>query len=252
MKNNFVIGIQCFVKLEILQLVLEKLEQCYGSNKYTLILFVDSSNNLLYNRPDWIEKNNNVINYIKNYTSNKFKTIIKHYEKNNLGPYVWCKKTVDLCLDISDYVIFMEDDVIISKDFLLYHEYMFNNYANYNNIFGIASSLMYWPDSYVFDSTKIDKVNKASWIPSFEFGMTKTVWDKYGKYRQLQPEGDMYFGQQCKDNNMYCMYPLIPRSYRHTFQDNSYSLYYAPEKQEENKVPQLSSNIENLNYHDIS
>lgn len=210
MKNNFVIGIQCFVKLDILQLVLEKLEQCYGSNKYTLVLFVDSSNNLLYNRPDWIEKNNNVINYIKSYTSDKFKTIIKYYEKNNLGPYVGCKKTVDLCFQHSDYIIFMEDDSFVSKDYLLYYEYLFDHFMIFDdNIFAGSAVSVSCKNKDV-----TNEVEKVHWINSTEFSITKKIWNEFGHLRS-KICGDVEFGYAVKKNNKYTLmcrnYPRVQK-----------------------------------------
>lgn len=203
MKNNFIIGIQCFVKLETLKLVVEKLEQCYNSENYTLMLFVDSSNNLLYKkRPDWITKNKEVKDYIDSYKSDKFKSIIKYYEKQNLGPYVGCKKTVDLCFEHSDYVIFMEDDSVVSKDYLLFHECLFNQFMLFDeNIFaGSASSVV------VENTDKLYEVEKVHWINSTEFSMTKKMWSQFGHLR-AKICGDVELGKAVKQNNKYTLMP---------------------------------------------
>jgi hypothetical protein len=176
------------------------LEQCYGANKYTLVLFVDSSDNLLYNRPDWIEKNKNLINYIKNYTSDKFKKIIKYYEKNNVGPYVGCKKTVDLCFQYSDYIIFMEDDSFVSKDYFLYYEYLFDHFMLFDdNIFAGSAVTTICKNQGI-----TNEIEKVCWINPTEFSITKKIWYKFGHLRG-KICGDVEFGFAVKRNNKYTL-----------------------------------------------
>lgn len=207
MHNNFVIGIQCFVKLDTLRSVLEKLENCYGVEKYTLVLFGDSSNELLYKkRLDWIPKNIAVLEYIEGYSSNKFKSIVKHYSAKNLGPYEGCKKTVDLCLDYSDYIIFMEDDTVVAKDYLLFYESLFNQFIlSDDNIFaGSASSVI------SHNTERPYHVQKVHWVNSTEFAITRQKWQEYG-YIRSQICGDVKFGQAVKSNGKYTIMPRVRR-----------------------------------------
>lgn len=205
--NNFVVGVQCFVKLDTLKMTLSKLEECYGANKYTLILYVDSTNQILYkNKLDWIDKNKQVVQYIEKYYSDKFKHIVKYFEFQNVGPYIGCKKTVDLCFNYSDYVIFMEDDSIVSKDYLLFYENVFSQFILFDdNIFGVSANSVTNKDL-----TNIYGIERVHWINSTEFGITKEKWKQFGDIR-AEICGDVKFGQAVKANHKYTIMPKIRR-----------------------------------------
>jgi hypothetical protein len=243
--NNYAICINTFIKPKDTQSLLNSLENCIGSKKYNLYISLDSINNMPYNKAEWIGLHKETANYLINYASTKnvfFNNIELVIFNKNYGPYKSCKRIIDIGMQNSDYIIFLEDDCVLSKDFLMYHEYMYENFAKQNpSVYTIASSLMYWPKDYSFEDSKINKVNKAEWVPSFEFGITKSVWEKFGSLRGQPPEGDVCFGQSCKDQGMHSLYPLIPRCYRNTYQENSHSAYYAPQKFTEESIPKLSN-----------
>lgn len=251
--NNHVIGINTFIKTQDTLRLINSLNNCIGVDKYKLCISIDSTNYMAYeNKPEWVDKNIELRNQLIELSqSNKFnfKSIELIILETNRGPYGSCKTIIDHSMKYSDYVIFLEDDCIVSYDFLLYHEYMEQNFAYKDpKAYAIASSLMYWPKNYSFGLGKIDKVYKANWVPSFEFGITDKIWQTFGEHRGKFPEGDIYFGQACRDNNMYSFYPMIPRCYRDVYQKDSYSAYYAPEKNIEEKIPVLSENKNNITY----
>jgi hypothetical protein len=113
-----------------------------------------------------------------------------------------CKKTIDLCLELSDYIIFMEDDSFVSKDYLLYYEYLFDHFMIFDdNIFaGSACSVSSQ------NQETINEIEKVHWINSTEFSITKKVWNKFGHIRG-EICGDTRFGYAVKANNKYSLMP---------------------------------------------
>jgi hypothetical protein len=228
---NNIICINTFIKIKDTFLLLDTLNNCVNSHKYQILISIDSTNNMPYlDKNDWIIQNKilkkELIKYIalKKYN---FKLINLIILNTNYGPYKACQTIINLGFKFSDYVIFLEDDCVVSKDFLLYHEYMYNHYVyKYPKTFAISGSLMYSPEKYDFPHSHIDKIYYANWIPSFEFGITYKIWKNFGYLRGLKPEGDIYFGQVCNNLDMHTFYPLIPRCYRNTYQADSYSKYY--------------------------
>ena len=110
MTNNFVIGVQCFAKIDTLITLLSSLEKCIGVNKYVLVLFLDSCKNApLENIEKWKLCNKTVQKYIYAYKEtnlHKYKDIIILETIINVGPYQGAKSLIDNCFMHSDYIIF--------------------------------------------------------------------------------------------------------------------------------------------------
>jgi len=246
MKNNYVIGIQCFNKLDTLEIVLNHLENCYGVDKYTLILFVDTSHNMPYTtRLYWHELNQKVKSYVRSYSSNRFKSIIKIESENNLGPYIGCKKTVDICLEHSDFIVFMEDDSVVSKDYLYFYEKLFELMTNDDVFAGSACSV-----SRFFKESEKYNVQKVGWINPTEFAITKHQWQKFGHLRG-EICGDVRFGEAVKQNDKYTLMPIIPRMCKigKGHPDSFSVLHNAVEESKNENIIFLPSNNFDINYY---
>ena len=107
---NYCICVQCFNKPVETLLVLESLEKCDKISKINLLLFIDKANESTKS----FEKNNELINKLYKYKKNKenlYKSIIIKISDSNLGPYKACFQCVENAFEISENVIFTEDDI---------------------------------------------------------------------------------------------------------------------------------------------
>lgn len=249
MTNNFVIGIQCFAKIDTLITLLSSLEKCIGVDKYVLVLFFDSCKNApLNNIEQWLSYNQIVKNYIYTYketNSYKYKEIIILETITNAGPYKGAELLIDNCFSYSDYVIFCEDDSVLAKDYLLFYEKLFDQYIlSSKNVFG-GSAIS------VGENTNLDDwrlIEKAEWINCTEFAISRHIWFKYG-YLRGQIIGDRKFAEAVQENNYYCYYPKINRFFKSGINHPlSYSWYHG-HRLEENLEPKLITN--DLTIHDI-
>lgn len=232
MINNYVIGIQAFVKLDTVTKLINSLFQCIGIDKYKIIFFIDNIDNSLYkNRSDWIEKNQKVYKYLQEISQ---KHNIELYQPTtNIGCYKGCQQLIDMCMNYSDYVIFLEDDIVLGKDALVYYENIYSQYIADNNhpcIDAVCSST--WRQYTTTDRINTDNtpyvthLEVINWIHSYEFAITKPAWDKYRDIRG-SARGDILLGCEFQKYHKYSILPKIGRSCRigYNHQDG-YSTYY--------------------------
>lgn len=231
MQNNHVIAVQTFVKVDTFQYLLDALNSCIGIEKYTVILNIDSCSDMWYqNRLSWIENNKIIKKIAKSFQNNNFcKSVHIIENEHNLGAYTTCKNSIDNAMNFSDYVIFLEDDIILSKDALLFHENTWEIYKNDPNLFAICCGSIDM-EHIDTDINNLYQLYSLSWIGSAEFGISKNIWEKYGHIRG-QVNGDIDFGMICKNSNMYTICPKIKRCCRMGIDHpDSYSAYHHPKE----------------------
>jgi len=247
MTNNYVIGIQTFVKLDTLQKLVKSLFQCDGVDKYKIIFFIDSINNCLYkDRSRWIEKNRQVQQYLENIA--QLHNVELYSPANNVGCYQGCQQLIDRCMNYSDYVIFLEDDVILGAKALLYYEHVYKQYLQFNTyscIETVCSST--WrqhatPERILSIQNSNNRnsifqnLEVINWLHSYEFAITKQAWSQYREIRG-SPRGDVLLGYEFQKQKKYTILPSIGRScrigYNHT---DGFSTYH-------NQVSNIPNNI---------
>jgi hypothetical protein len=249
--NNHVICINAFVKIDDTFHLLNLLNKCIGKEKYDILISVDSTKNMPYtDRDHWHAQNRELtiklLDYSRSDEHNFASVEIISFGVNH-HPYKACKKIIDIGMQRSDYVIFLEDDCCVSRDYLLYHEYMYSNFASNNpQVSAIIGSYYNAHSSREPSQEDINKVNKAQWVTSYEMGICKRVWEQFGDRRGLEPEGDIYFAEDLKQAGLHTLYPEIARCYRHVFQKDAYSNYYAPDKVKSPIFPLMSDNSKPL------
>lgn len=252
MINNYVLAIQAFVKVDTLSYLLQTIPSLIGIEKYTIIIGIDSCNKMRYkNRDHWPEQNKIVKDMVLNFRKSapcKKVDIIEN--DTNMGTAPTCKKIVDHAMNFSDYTIFIEDDIILSKDALLYHEHVFELTKSNIDVFAISVGGI----DLSRINTNIDnlyKLHKLNWVDSAEFGVNKNIWCKYGEIRG-QTMGAINFGNACRTDNKYTISPIIKRMCRLGINHpDSYALYYHPKESIVSDFCQPISNmfeIDTINY----
>jgi hypothetical protein len=231
-----IIAIQCFVKYDTLNVVLNNIYKCINREKYTVVFCIDSCTKMPYvNKDHWIDNNQKVKDIIYAYKNKNYhkRTIILENDIN-LGAYQTCLHLMNYCMEITDYVIFIEDDIVLAKDALLFYEKAYDLYKNDPNLFAISSSSV--GDESRNNVENFYKTQKCNWISSCEFGISKNIWNKYGHIRGYK-HGDVHFGFACRNNNMYTVCPFVSRMCRlGEYHPDSFSSYY------HDKVKQQSMN----------
>jgi|LakMenEpi03Aug12_release.lakeMendotaPanAssembly.Ray.scaffolds.fasta_scaffold217030_2 hypothetical protein len=248
-QNNYVIGIQCFVKIDTLQDLLASLEKCIGKEKYTLVFFIDNTHNMSYNnRSHWYAANKHVINYIYSYKEQKkylYKNIIIKLSNNNVGPYKGAKILIDECFQHSDYVIFTEDDAVLAKDYLLFYETLYESFIKDDQkaYGGSALSTCRNIEKNIEDWHLIQKVH---WLNCTEFAVPRHIWEKFG-YLRGEVVGDRKFAEAVKPNGYYSYYPIIDRFYKSGINHpDAFTIYHNHHDAEIHEVP-LRTNILDIN-----
>jgi hypothetical protein len=111
-KYDLIILISCYLRTDTLEKLLESLE----SKDFAHIFFaVDGPK-----RDIDITLNNSVLSLINKFTTNTSFTVL--HSKKNLGPFENLKRGLEEVFFYFDSVVYLEDDVIVSKDFFDFME----------------------------------------------------------------------------------------------------------------------------------
>lgn len=132
---------------------LDHLRRCIDSLKANEL----ASDSVLYIISDapYKEEDRNKIEEVRNYISSitGFKEIISVIRENNLGAHKSIHKALENVLLTNDTFIFLEDDIVVSADFLQYMNDGLGYYEEHKNIFSICGfkSPFDLPDYYKND-----------------------------------------------------------------------------------------------------
>ncbi len=151
----------CYNRPAMLKLSLELQEKAEGVQDYLTVFCVDDS-----------EENEKNLEVIDDYRFSK--KIIKRKEHFGLTKNIL--EGLKYCFEESkaDYVTVIEDDCVISNDYLKYIEYCSTHFYD-DDVFAICSI------NYIINSLKEDKtkVRKVAWFYPLSYTIKKEVYDKY-------------------------------------------------------------------------
>ena len=230
LKITFIL--QTFNKVQYLQSIHDSLISQinkFDSNKYELNILI-IQDNIIGNKK---EKDKD---YITNY--NKVIEMNKKLSENEITEYYLNDKNLKPCLSISnaidyvftryksDFFVAMEDDLIISNNFVDYFIYVFENVFDKKNILYAAAESIYF-DSRRDVVTDIDKdlnldliklfdLNKFyikfNFLPSSNFGTNLIGWFAIRDVRRTQnPSGAEEASNSFKELNYETVMPIVPR-----------------------------------------
>ena len=118
-------------RLAKLRSLLKSLRDCKNSKKTRIYIFVDAPFS-----PKVKEKNQKILSMIKTLRGFKKINIIKR--KKNLGPGLNLEKALNRVLKKSKTAIFLEDDNIVSKNFLLFMNQALTHFQNDKRCFAVS------------------------------------------------------------------------------------------------------------------
>lgn len=136
-------------------------------------------------KPEDENKINNVREYIK--TIKGFKSVTPFFHNENLGSLNASFLMVDRVLKKHDAFIFLEDDVLVSKNFLQYMNESLITFKNNPDIYFICSYL--WPD---LDISKLTDKDVFLWRGYCPWGMA-TWKDKWQSIEHDLKKFDYFF-----------------------------------------------------------
>jgi hypothetical protein len=164
----------CYQRIKLLKLLVESLKKNQESTKTILYIFCDGYKNS-------VDKSNviELRKYIKNIKG--FKKIIIIKRRKNLGLSGNIIAGVECIFKKYNSAIFLEDDLIVSKDFLKFMNYALNFYSNNRKVWHISG----W--NYSIDNIKnklcFDKQDAYLWrvMNCWGWGTWKNRWKFFKK-----------------------------------------------------------------------
>jgi tetratricopeptide (TPR) repeat protein len=155
-----------------------------------------------------------------------FQSLDYRFNEKNLGPYASCKIALDHAFDKHEFVVLIEDDIVLSADALLW----FNGIRNlglleHGNNWAIAGqSIFFDARKKAVDQGFVQRVARLAeeqdlahkftthdFVPSSCFATTRRWWAEFGNTRG-EPRGDVSLCRRTKEEGRGCVFPIVPRA----------------------------------------
>jgi hypothetical protein len=219
------IVIQVFIKNHLLDDVITALLSVKNIDSCNIIFWQDSLIGSKYYNNDYEINHKKTKEIINNYIT-KFKHAEFKSNISNLGTCATCKTAMDYAFTKSQYAILIEDDLIVSKNFLNFFTFFIdNNYLNIDkNIVTIGGeSIFFNAKNKSINDENIDIANKLidkytlnqyytfveNFVPSTCFCTSKSIWQIIGSIRGL-PTGCNKLNDYVTENKLKTITPVVP------------------------------------------
>ena len=228
MTASIAVAVQCFVKTDTLQGLLESLLRCDGHNDVNLFIWQDSARGSR-READFASAFTNVqvfvIDFIGRY-GRSFRTIDYRFNERNLGPCATCKIALDYVFKEHDFAILVEDDVVLSSDALRwFSEVQRVGLLDGKTNWAIAGQSIFFDarekvvdQGFVAMASELarqqnlaNKYTVHQFVPSSCFATTRRWWAEFGSTRG-EPRGDVLLCERTKEEGRGCVFPIVPRA----------------------------------------
>jgi hypothetical protein len=225
---SMAVVVQCFVKLDTLQGLLQSLLACEGHEQLSLIIWRDSARGSR-RELEFIPAGEAVGAFIHEFVGQyreSFRTIDVYENPWNLGCYKTCQLAIDAAFKTNDEIIFAEDDIVFSRDALLWFSEVFRRgLLQQPEIWAIAGESIFFDSKektvdqpFIAAAVKtareqdlVHKYTMHGFIPSACFATTRDKWAEFGATRG-ETNGDVSLCQRCKDEGRYAIFPVVARA----------------------------------------
>jgi hypothetical protein len=174
-----IITISAYDRISYLEQTLLHLSKCYGIQDYKLYCFIDPST-----------KQNEAVDILFKYGLN----ISYHINERRLD----CNGNIYRCMDFgfqySDYVIHIEDDIILARDALLYFEHC-RLYQDDRSIFSICGYNRYNRRDYKPKGR--NTIFRQRWFDPWSWATWKNRWEE-----EIKDNWQFGYGPRFKDGKM--------------------------------------------------
>jgi len=227
MPEEIAVAVQCFVKTDTLQGLLDSLLHCEGHSEIHLFIRQDNAHGSR-REPEFIPAAQKVQSFIIDFMGRhgrRFRTLDYRPNERNLGPYATCKVVLDDVFKKHDFAIFLEDDVVLSSDALLWFREVQQLGLLAENNWAIAGqSIFFDAKGKVVDQEFIAAASRMAqeqnlvrkftvhqFVPSSCFATTSRWWAEFGALRG-EPRGDVLLCERTKGEARGCVFPIVPRA----------------------------------------
>ena len=225
MKNCIVV--QAFVKLDTLRDLCGSLLKCQKIDEFNLVFWLD---NPIGSRKEaeFQQKFALVKDFVEDFAkcnAAKFKSIETILNDTNLGTCKTCQVSIDYAMSKYDFVVFTEDDTIMSADTLVWFlAASGTDDFRSSRVWAIAGESIFFDgqsvqvsDEWVARAKLFAEARnlyncyiELNFLPSTCFATTRSKWNEFSETRGL-PCGDVDVCDRCRDEHKYAIFPIIAR-----------------------------------------
>jgi hypothetical protein len=225
--ESLTVIVQTFIKTDTLKELFASLLNCFLIEHVRLILWCDNPKGSRKEAEHSLLQPK-VMRLLREFSAcsgKAFRSVEIHENSQNFGTCKTCEIAFDYAFIDSDFVIFVEDDVIFARDALAWFLGIRDS--------GILRKELYWAvagESIFFDARNnkvqsalineaieiattqdlVDQYTFHKFVPSTCFATTREKWQEFGKTRG-QPTGDVDVCRRCEIEDKFCIFPIIPR-----------------------------------------
>jgi hypothetical protein len=226
--NRITLVVQPFIKTDTLHELCASLCNCTGIEDLRLIFWCDSSKG---SRKEDVHAplQREVMQFLDGFRQNSsglFESVEIHENPENLGPYKTCKIAIDYAFRDSSYVVFAEDDVVFSRDAILWFKGMRDlGVLTREEIWAVAGESVFFdarkaeiPPGLVEDAIAAANAQvlatqyiQHKFVPSTCFATSREKWQEFGSTRG-EPAGDVKVCERCEAENKFSIFPIVARA----------------------------------------
>ena len=222
MKGTIVV--QLFLKQDMIESVFNNLLELKDIENYNIVFYQDNIKNSSMFFDD-NEKNNSKFTYIQDFIQTniyKLKNAIYFCNDKNEGVYETLRKLMLYSSNETDFIIFCEDDVILSNECITFFQFFYDNNMISSDLYPfICGESIFFNNENVSDNQKNEIVNEINlhnryqsyyetdFVHSSCFATTKLVWDTFSHIR-CSINGDICLNKHVKEHNIKIVNPFIP------------------------------------------
>jgi len=222
------IVVAVFIKDDFIQRQIDNLLALDGLSEYKVIFVQDNPRNSpKYDSEHYREKHDNVRNIV-NSNLGRFPSAELYQLDSNFHPYGTCQRGLDFAFKDADYCIFIEDDVFLAKNALVWFNYFYNNgllkWDSYKFVSG---------ESIYYDTQNIEKTPSGEqlerikdqitanryqqyyyeishFLTSSIFATTREIWNTEIREMRGSINGECVLNDAIRDNNWKSIFPVVP------------------------------------------
>jgi hypothetical protein len=218
--------IAVFVKDDLIQLQIDNLLLLKNISDYNVIFFQDGISDCIHNKynSDYYHDKHKRVGEIINKNLKKFNSAIYQISPTNIGPSGLCKLSMDYAFKTNDFCIYLEDDVFLANNALIWFTYTSTllHWDTYKFI--SAESIYYDSRSEVLSDETIEHIkthisnNKYQqyfieinkFLTSSVFATTKDIWNSEIRVLRGGMNGENQLNDAIQLHNWKCIFPVVP------------------------------------------
>lgn len=221
------IVVQCYNKADTTAQTLLALMECEKADLFDLVIWQDSEigNGKAPIHAPQRQGTTDLVNALLPMLERVFKSVEFKQNESNLGCYETCRLSIDYAFRDHEYVIFVEDDGVFSKDALNWF-LAARNFKEFSDpaCRAVTGESIYFNSGNVVAPRKfrqkiIEGANKTTigldyitlnFVTSTVFAVDAEKWNKIREVRG-QINGDVTLCEICREENLFCIFPIVPR-----------------------------------------